>query len=117
MARMKTASQSLNVLIVHNRYREPGGEERSVVETAALLADRGHRVEVLERTSAGLEGARGRLRAGAAMVGGGLAPDAVERAARSAGADVIHAHNVHPLLGWRALDAARGAGAGVVMHL
>jgi glycosyltransferase involved in cell wall biosynthesis len=29
----------------------------------------------------------------------------------------VHAHNVHPLFGWRALAAARGAGARVVLHV
>jgi glycosyltransferase involved in cell wall biosynthesis len=107
----------LKVLILHNRYRQPGGEERSVAETAALLAERGHRVEVLERTSAALAGVRGKLRAGAGMIAGGLVPDAVERAARAMRADVVHAHNIHPLLGERALAAGRASGAAVVMHL
>jgi glycosyltransferase involved in cell wall biosynthesis len=30
---------------------------------------------------------------------------------------VVHAHNLHPTLGWRALQAAREAGARVVLHL
>jgi glycosyltransferase involved in cell wall biosynthesis len=107
----------VNVLILHNRYRAPGGEERSVAETAALLAERGHGVEVLERSSAALQGARGRGRAGAAMVAGGLDPGEVEEAVRRTGADVVHAHNIHPLWGSRALAAARAAGAAVVAHL
>ena len=32
-------------------------------------------------------------------------------------ADVVHAHNLHPLFGWRALAAARAAGARTVLHL
>ena len=30
---------------------------------------------------------------------------------------VVHAHNIHPLFGWRALAAARGAGARTLLHL
>jgi len=107
----------VNVLIVHNRYRTPGGEERSVAEIAALLRERGHAVEVLERSSAALGGLRGRAKAGAAMIAGGLGPDEVEQAVRRTRADVVHAHNVHPLWGSRALAAARRAGASVVVHL
>jgi len=107
----------MNILILHNRYRQPGGEERAVGEMAALLEGRGHRVEVLERTSSALDGVTGRLRAGAGMVAGGLAPEAVARAVRSFGAEVVHAHNINPLLGPRALAAAGEAGAAVVMHL
>ena len=107
----------MNVLLLHNRYREPGGEERSVSEIEALLRARGHQVERFERSSAVLEGTRGRLRAGAAMVRGGHDPAEVERAVGRTGAEVVHAHNLNPLLGPRALEAARRAGARVVMHL
>jgi glycosyltransferase involved in cell wall biosynthesis len=107
----------VKVLILHNRYREPGGEERSVTEIAALLRERGHTVELHERSSAALAGPRGTLRAGAGMLRGGLDPDQVERAVERSGAEVVHAHNLNPLLGPRALAAARRAGARVVMHL
>jgi glycosyltransferase involved in cell wall biosynthesis len=103
----------VNVLVLHNRYREPGGEERSVAEISALLRARGHGVEVLERASA----AAGRGRAATAMLAGGLGPGEVAEAVRRTGAGVVHAHNIHPLWGSRALEAARDAGAAVVMHL
>lgn len=112
-----TLTGELNVLLLHNRYREPGGEERSVSELASLLRLRGHRVEVLERSSQTLRGAPGRLRAGAALLRGGLAPAEVAEAIERGGADVVHVHNVHPLFGPRALATARAAGARVVMHL
>jgi glycosyltransferase involved in cell wall biosynthesis len=107
----------VNVLILHNRYRAPGGEERSIAEITALLTERGHAVEVLERSSAALEGPRGRARAGAAMIAGGLDPGEVAEAVRRTKADVVHAHNIHPMWGSRALAAGRRAGAAVVMHL
>jgi glycosyltransferase involved in cell wall biosynthesis len=105
------------VLLLHNRYREAGGEERSVAEIAALLRSRGHRVELCERASATLAGAGGRLRAGGAMLAGGLDPEQVEQAVRRSGAEIVHAHNLTPLLGARALAAARRGGARTVMHV
>jgi glycosyltransferase involved in cell wall biosynthesis len=99
--------------MLHNRYRAPGGEERAVANLVEMLSRHGHPVRLLERSSAEL----GRLGAAAAMTGGGLQPDAVARAVTEFGADVVHAHNVHPLFGWRALQAAGQAGAGVVLHL
>ncbi|MCW2953682.1 MAG: glycosyl transferase group 1, partial [Conexibacter sp.] len=39
------------VLLLHNRYRAAGGEERVVEEIAALLEERGHAVARLERDS------------------------------------------------------------------
>src|SRR5207253_10873930 len=59
----------------------------------------------------------GRARAAVALLRGGLAPDDVAAAVRRTGARVVHAHNVNPAFGWRALAAARAAGARVVLHL
>jgi glycosyltransferase involved in cell wall biosynthesis len=41
----------------------------------------------------------------------------VAAAVRRTGARVVHAHNTLPTFGWRALAAARAAGARVVLHL
>jgi glycosyltransferase involved in cell wall biosynthesis len=91
-----------------------GGEERVVADLAWLIEhELGEAVEVLERDSAGLsraEAARGLLR-------GGLGEEEVAAAVRRTGARVVHAHNVNPTFGWRALAAARAAGARVVLHL
>jgi glycosyltransferase involved in cell wall biosynthesis len=51
------------------------------------------------------------------MLGGGIEPDEVAGAVRLLRADVVHAHNLHPLFGWRALAAARAAGARTVLQL
>jgi len=107
----------VNVLLLHNSYREPGGEERAVAAIAVLLRERGHEVTVLERSSVSLAGRGGKLRAGVAMVAGGLDPGAVAAAVRRERATVVHAHNVHPLFGERALRAARREGARTVLHV
>jgi glycosyltransferase involved in cell wall biosynthesis len=70
-------------------------------------------VELLERDSAKL----GRGGAAAGLLRGGLKPEDVGSAVRLSGARVVHAHNLNPALGWRALAAARAAGARVVLHL
>src|SRR3954470_16618528 len=102
------------ILFLHNRYRVPGGEERVVEDLAWLVREHlGEEAEVLERDSAAL----GRARAAVGMLAGGLEPGDVAAAVRRTGARVVHAHNVNPSLGWRALAAARDAGARVVLHL
>lgn len=101
------------VLLLHNRYRAAGGEERVVDELDVLLRSRGHAVARLERDSE----ATGRAQAAHGLLRGGLDPGDVAKAVRLHRADVVHAHNVHPLLGWRALAAAREAGARTVLHL
>jgi glycosyltransferase involved in cell wall biosynthesis len=104
----------LVILFLHNRYRTPGGEERVVEDLAWLVRERlGEDAEVLERDSADL----GRARAAGGLLRGGLAPEEVAAAVRRTGARIVHAHNLQPSFGWRALAAAREAGARVVLHL
>jgi glycosyltransferase involved in cell wall biosynthesis len=102
------------VLFLHNRYRTTGGEERVVEDLMRLVGEQlGERVELLGRDSASLS--RGQAAVG--LLRGGINPKDVERAVRLTGARVLHAHNLNPTLGWRALAAAREAGARVVLHL
>ena len=119
----------MRVLLLHNRYRVEGGEERSVELQLRALENAGIEHRLLERRSADA----GRVRAALAMLrggasaGGGPATPAMPRggavgaevaaAVRELGADVVHAHNMQPLIGPRGLAAAREAGARVVLHL
>src|ERR687896_184086 len=75
------------VLILHNRYRVEGGEERSVELQLRAMQRAGER------------------------------DSEITDAVRDLGADVAHVHNMHPLIGPRGLAAAREAGARVVLHL
>ncbi|HUB35979.1 MAG TPA: glycosyltransferase, partial [Solirubrobacteraceae bacterium] len=102
------------ILFLHNRYRSTGGEERTVADLRWLVREQlGEDAELLERDSAAL----GRGRAATGLLRGGLQPRDVARAVRLGGARIVHAHNLHPSFGWRALAAARAAGARVVLHL
>ena len=101
------------VLVVHNRYRAHGGEERAVELQLAALERAAVPHSALIRDSAGA----GRARAARAMLRGGEAQHEVARAVRDFGATVVHVHNMNPLFGPRALAAARDAGARVVLHL
>jgi glycosyltransferase involved in cell wall biosynthesis len=97
----------MRVLVVHNRYRLHGGEERAVELQLAALERAGIEHEALIRES----GSVGRVRAARALIAGG------EGIEVPAGFDVVHVHNMNPLFGPRALSAARAAGARVVLHL
>jgi glycosyltransferase involved in cell wall biosynthesis len=102
------------ILFLHHSYRVSGGEERAVAELARLVRDElGERAELLERDSRALSAAA----AAAGLLAGGLAPESVAEAVHRTGARIVHAHNLHPTFGWRALAAAREAGAKVVLHL
>jgi glycosyltransferase involved in cell wall biosynthesis len=102
------------ILFLHNRYRTTGGEERAVADLIWLVREQLHEpVELLTRDSAELR----RSHAARALLRGGLEPQEVGAAVRASGARAVHAHNLQPAFGWRALAAAREAGARVVLHL
>ncbi|HLI59480.1 MAG TPA: glycosyltransferase family 4 protein [Solirubrobacteraceae bacterium] len=102
------------VLFLHHRYRNSGGEERAAEGLARIVRARlGEEVVMLERDS----GHIGSGAAAAGLLGGGLRPDQVAEAVRRLGARIVHAHNLQPTFGWRALAAARAAGARTVLHL
>ena len=101
------------VLVLHNRYRVHGGEERAVDLHLSALVSAGVKHRALMRDSSQV----GRVQAATGMLRGGADPDEIGRAARELGATVVHAHNIQPLLGPRALAAGRAAGARTVLHL
>ena len=103
----------MRVLVVHNRYRLQGGEERAVELQVAALRRAGVAHALLERDSAEVS----RAAAARALWRGGREEADVGAAVRELGADVIHVHNMLPLFGPRALAAGREAGAKVVLQL
>jgi glycosyltransferase involved in cell wall biosynthesis len=139
----------MRVLLLHNRYRVEGGEERSVELQLRALANAGIEHRLFERRSAdagradaalamlrgGVSDAggpvsgvsrggpkQGRMAAALAMLRDGAGDSGpkdggVAAAVRDFRADVVHAHNMQPLIGPRGLAAAKAAGARVVLHL
>ena len=103
----------MRVLVVHNRYRLEGGEERAVELQLAALRRAGIAHALLERGSAEVT----RSGAARALLRGGRDEEDVAAAARELGADVVHFHNMLPLFGPRSLAAARASGARVVLQL
>lgn len=102
------------ILFLHNRYRVTGGEERAVADLAWLVREHlVEPVELLERDS-GTTTSRAAARA---LLRGGEDPEEIGAAVRRTGARIVHAHNLNPSFGPRALAAARAAGAKVVLHL
>jgi glycosyltransferase involved in cell wall biosynthesis len=102
------------VLFLHNRYRTQGGEERAVADLAWLVREHlGEDVELLERDSLTVSPST----AARHLLRGGDDPAPVLEALRRTGARIVHAHNLNPSFGPRALAAARDAGAKVVLHL
>ncbi len=109
------------MLVVHNRYRIEGGEERSVELQLRALEAAGVEHALFERRSSDV----GKAAAARALLRGGADPDELADAVRllagprgaDAAAVVVHAHNTVPSIGPAGLAAARRAGARVLLHL
>lgn len=111
----------MHVLVVHNRYAsaQPSGENKVVDQEAELLRAAGHRVELFERRSDGI--------AERSLLGKAALPFLVpwnpavrtELAARlrAERPDVVHVHNVFPLLSPAVLAACADAGVPAVATL
>lgn len=115
--RPRSAGGAMRVLLAHNRYRVPGGEERHVELLAQGLTQAGVDVCRFERQSVRLESSRAaRLAAALGLAyrpgGGGIA-----RAIDAFRPDVVHFHNLWPLLTPAALRIAKRRGATVVLTL
>ncbi|WP_433549620.1 glycosyltransferase [Streptomyces sp. CA-294286] len=111
----------MHVLVVHNRYSsaQPSGENKVVDQEVALLRAAGHRVGLFERRSDDI--------AARSLLGKAAVPLLVpwNPAVRSALAarlradrpDVVHVHNVFPLLSPAVLAACADVGVPVVATL
>jgi glycosyltransferase involved in cell wall biosynthesis len=98
----------MRVVIAHNRYRVSGGEERHVDLLVDTLAARGVVVERLETDSADLEGATmARLRVALGLAYRRSSYREVAQWLDARPMDVVHFHNIWPLLTPAALRAAK----------
>ncbi len=101
------------VLLVHNRYQRPGGEDIVFETESAILENGGHaiaRLEVHNDSADGLSKAELARRTVWSREGHRM----VEEAARAHRADVVHFHNTLPLVSPAGYYGARAADAAVV---
>lgn len=106
----------MKILVLHNAYRQPGGEDAAVARETGLLRAHGHEVFVHERRNEAIGGLRAAT-AGLRAPYSAAARDEVAAVIRSCRPDVVHAHNLFPLLTPSIYDAAAAAGVPVVQTL
>ncbi|GHF35977.1 glycosyltransferase involved in cell wall biosynthesis [Deinococcus metalli] len=106
----------MKILLVHNYYQQPGGEDVVFRAEATLLRDAGHDVE--EYTVSNMEiGQQGKAGVAARTVWNAAAARTLNRMVRSGQHDIVHFHNTFPLLSPAVYGAARAAGAATVQTL
>jgi glycosyltransferase involved in cell wall biosynthesis len=107
----------MRVLIAHNSYRLPGGEDAVVAGERDLLADRGHDVQLFTLSSTSIRGLLHRLRVAWHLPYSTASREVLSTVLESWHPDLVHVHNFFPLLTPAVYDAARTAGIPVVQTL
>ncbi|WP_030755909.1 glycosyltransferase [Streptomyces griseus] len=111
----------MHVLVVHNRYSsaQPSGENRVVDEELALLRAAGHRAELFERRSDDIaaRSPAGKVAVPLLVPWNPAVRTELATRLRADRPDVVHVHNVFPLLSPAVLAACADAGVPVVATL
>lgn len=111
----------MHVLVVHNRYAsaQPSGENRVVDQEVALLRGAGHRVEVFERRSDDIAARSlpGKVAVPLLVPWNPAVRKELAARLRAERPDVVHVHNVFPLLSPAVLAACADAGVPAVATL
>ena len=107
------------VLVIHNRYRQAGGEDTMVRAEVALLRQRGHRVLEYARNNAEID-EFGPLRKAELLLSATWNQRVyaeLRRLIRAERPDVAHCHNLLPLISPAAYYACQAEGVPVVQTL
>lgn len=111
-----SSDRALTVLLVHNVYQQPGGEDGVFEREGGLLEEHGHRVLRYTLHNDEVEGM-----SRAALVARTLwsrpAYAAVRQTVEAEGVDVVHVHNTLPLASPSVFHAAHAGGAATVHTL
>ncbi|MET8855613.1 MULTISPECIES: glycosyltransferase [unclassified Streptomyces] len=111
----------MHVLVVHNRYAsaQPSGENKVVDQEVALLREAGHRVETFERRSDDIAARSlpGKVAIPLLVPWNPAVRSELADRLRADRPDVVHVHNVFPLLSPAVLAACADAGVPAVATL
>lgn len=107
----------MRVLLVHNFYQIPGGEDSIVRQELGMLKKNGVDVELFSVTNDEIRGMREKISVGVRVVYNFGARRALSRKLAEYSPDVVHIHNFFPLLSPSILDACRGAGVPSVLTM
>jgi glycosyltransferase involved in cell wall biosynthesis len=107
----------MRILIVHNRYQQPGGEDVVFANETAILAERGHQVEQLEVSNDAVTSFADRTRTAISATWSRHGRNLVAAAIARHRPDIMHVHNFFPLLSPAIFDTAHAASVATVLTL
>jgi glycosyltransferase involved in cell wall biosynthesis len=107
----------MRVLLVHNRYQHAGGEDAVVENERELLRSRGHQVETLEADNDSITTPLAKIMAAGSAVYSADSRNKTRALIQNFRPDVVHAHNLFPVLSPSVYYACHSAGVPVVQTL
>lgn len=106
----------MNILVCHNFYQRPGGEDQVFADESALLESAGHQVTRFTVHNDSVNGVGKLALAGKTLWNRDIAKQIADLVRKNR-IDIAHFHNTFPLISPAAYHAARSAGAAVVQTL
>ncbi len=107
----------MKILLLHNRYQHSGGEDVVVEQERAMLAGRGHDVRLLAANNDAIQGMIMRLRTATEAFYSLSSKRRLEAELQNFEPDVVHAHNLFPVLSPSVLYACAQRNVPVVQTL
>ena len=106
----------MRLLLIHNKYQQPGGEDAVFAEEGQLLEQHGHAVNRYTLHNDAVAG-RSKLQLARDTVWSRSAYADVLRLVRLHRPEIVHVHNTLPLISPAVYYAAKAGSAGVVQTL
>lgn len=107
----------MRILFIHNEYAKLSGEEQSVINLTKLLADHGHVVELLKRSSAEIsDSIAGKIKSFFTGIHNPCAVKAVRQKIKEFKPDIVQVQNLYPLFSPSIIPAIKKMGIPVVMR-
>ncbi|MEQ8334720.1 glycosyltransferase [Nisaea sp.] len=107
----------MKILFAHCRYQQTGGEDRAVDAEMAALRHAGHEVSILERDNETIATFHDKMTVAWSLPGTEALRAALREEIAAQAPDIIHAHNLFPLITPALYEAARDLGVPVVQTL
>lgn len=107
----------MRILLVHNQYRQPGGEDAVAQAESALLARMGHEIEIWEASNESIVSIADTCKTGLECVHSFQHAREAHARIRRFHPDLIHVHNFFPQISPSIHRACYGAGVPVVQTL
>lgn len=107
----------MRILIIHNHYKQVGGEDTVFYAESALLEEYGHTVDKLSFSNREVNSFYDNVKAAVGLVYNFNSAHIVEEKIESFRPDVIHVHNFFPLISPSVFYVAKKYGVPIVMTL